>query len=665
MDKPEVAGTAASLSMINSKPRQSVIGESFKKKTPSITLPAIRQTKLERASINTHELNESTPVVSCQKPNKIKHKASFQSSSSTHSSMIQRSSFLLPNSSNEPARLAADSTFTIGNLETKKEISTGKGEKRSTVLQGHKPRSSASKGQALNELSDSDRENSTAKLNFNSKHYRQNLSKSEQAHQSKSASTDRVKVGPSLKQSDKLELEIITEKLKKKEVNGHYGSKESSNFKNTNKLGMTKRKHDEYARGKSAEAPIIGPGFKTGNMREDKVKKNNKTIDVKLIARPKDSLNFTAPLKSFDKKIIKINNTSPKKKKSKICHLKEIQVSSKRKYSKIDIAMNLFNCWWPLAFNMTTSVKCHFGTGNNITLVSHIFHQRSCVENVISPGNSNLVWTQLICRLMKVTNYFGMKRSFLSDLSTSVLSDQSLLDADHLTDILIESKIFKIPDRDYVRNIFQSVISREAIPSLENNNIVIGNHIRGLFYLTRKYALAKVIKDYCKKNKISSRAVIPKTYLLAAETLDSDMALLITKSREVQESSTNGSWKPTDEYDIPMIIKPGELTNRGKGISIAYNEKELRSYCGALFAGKSKDAKGVVQTYLKHPLLYKNRKFDLRCYALVTKCIDRLVVYWYTQGYARTSSFDYNENDKVNLMVHLTNEAVQVKGSLC
>lgn len=70
----------------------------------------------------------------------------------------------------------------------------------------------------------------------------------------------------------------------------------------------------------------------------------------------------------------------------------------------------------------------------------------------------------------------------------------------------------------------------------------------------------------------------------------------------------------------------------------------------------------LVQRYLTNPLLYKNRKFDIRCYVLMVRYNSQIFAYFFKQGYARTSSYDYSINTEDNLLVHLTNEAVQIKG---
>jgi len=59
------------------------------------------------------------------------------------------------------------------------------------------------------------------------------------------------------------------------------------------------------------------------------------------------------------------------------------------------------------------------------------------------------------------------------------------------------------------------------------------------------------------------------------------------------------------------------------------------------------------------PYLYNGRKFDIRCYMLVTSLAGRIRAYWYDEGYIRTSSKEFTLNNLQNRMIHLTNDAVQ------
>ncbi len=70
----------------------------------------------------------------------------------------------------------------------------------------------------------------------------------------------------------------------------------------------------------------------------------------------------------------------------------------------------------------------------------------------------------------------------------------------------------------------------------------------------------------------------------------------------------------------------------------------------------------IIQKYMENPFLYNKRKFDIRCYILIT-CVNGLVKgYWYQEGYVRTTSKEYTLKNLDNKLIHLTNDAIQKKG---
>lgn len=69
----------------------------------------------------------------------------------------------------------------------------------------------------------------------------------------------------------------------------------------------------------------------------------------------------------------------------------------------------------------------------------------------------------------------------------------------------------------------------------------------------------------------------------------------------------------------------------------------------------------IVQQYIS-PFLFFKRKFDIRCYLLVTSYGGRLKGYFYQDGYLRTSSKEFSLKRLANKMIHLTNDAIQKKG---
>jgi len=87
------------------------------------------------------------------------------------------------------------------------------------------------------------------------------------------------------------------------------------------------------------------------------------------------------------------------------------------------------------------------------------------------------------------------------------------------------------------------------------------------------------------------------------------------------------------------VVKPASL-NQGRGIEVFRTSKEITD-----FIFSKKESFWVVQKYIERPLLYNSRKFDIRVWVLVT---EDFKIYFYKQGYLRTSSSEYNTNDKSN-----------------
>ena len=111
------------------------------------------------------------------------------------------------------------------------------------------------------------------------------------------------------------------------------------------------------------------------------------------------------------------------------------------------------------------------------------------------------------------------------------------------------------------------------------------------------------------------------------------------------------------------ICKPAALSNRGSGIKIISTIDQVRS----ILDNKKKRTRAgfIVQKYIERPLLIKRRKFDIRCFLLLsTRCrTGKLCAYMYNDGYIRTSSSKYSLSKKSlkNKLIHLTNDGVQNK----
>ena len=85
-------------------------------------------------------------------------------------------------------------------------------------------------------------------------------------------------------------------------------------------------------------------------------------------------------------------------------------------------------------------------------------------------------------------------------------------------------------------------------------------------------------------------------------------------------------------------MKPGENTNRGNGINLAYSSKVISLISQKKIGSNGKPRTYIVQSYINNPFLYNGRKFDIRHYMMITSVNGILKGYWYQDGYIRTSS---------------------------
>lgn len=127
------------------------------------------------------------------------------------------------------------------------------------------------------------------------------------------------------------------------------------------------------------------------------------------------------------------------------------------------------------------------------------------------------------------------------------------------------------------------------------------------------------------------------------------------------------------------IIKAPNL-NRGHCIKVVNSANEVKKCIKSFYEGIMKGYSGdkecnsnfdieakniyrskvvLVQKYLENPLLYNNRKFDIRIWVLLTQ---EFHVYVFKEGHLKTCSIDYNI-DSLNKYRHLTNYSLQKKST--
>ncbi|CAD8044235.1 unnamed protein product [Paramecium primaurelia] len=264
--------------------------------------------------------------------------------------------------------------------------------------------------------------------------------------------------------------------------------------------------------------------------------------------------------------------------------------------------------------------KAFITKGNNGQLVRQLIKSRSWWILIDSPSNDmNLYWTQL------------RKQGFYKDLIT-ITGNQST---------------FTKAQKKQVYDKFKLKLEEEKYSNFVSSNILrVHNHLEGNFQISNKKALYYNMKSYY-------------------ESIGQDPFKFIPLTFHIQDGIKDPVYQQFEEYarrnNINVwIIKPGEQSNRGNGIEVANSisqVKRLVSYREIHSNGVKKTF--IVQQYINKPLLYNKRKFDIRCFMLITCINHQFKAYWYQEGYIRTSCKEFNLDDTDCKYTHLTNDAVQ------
>jgi tubulin--tyrosine ligase len=224
---------------------------------------------------------------------------------------------------------------------------------------------------------------------------------------------------------------------------------------------------------------------------------------------------------------------------------------------------------------------------------------------------------------------------------------------------------------------------------------ILLNHIQKNSCLVTKKGVYLCLKAYCLQNNIDLLKIIPLTFYLASSAgsksiKDDDMETfmqfnenLTGISSSIENNSPTSS--ATTKEETVWIMKPASKTNRGFGIKVirgldnvlaivnrassraASRESVSTPPDGGTDNPLTKAAKKIafqdgwiVQLYMDRPLLISGRKFDIRCFVLVTHSAKRgMKGYFYREAYVRTSSKKYSMDKISDRETHLTNDAVQ------
>ena len=303
--------------------------------------------------------------------------------------------------------------------------------------------------------------------------------------------------------------------------------------------------------------------------------------------------------------------------------------------------------------------KYYLGRGNNHHLVKACFRARpqwARLKDEDELPKANLVWTQSkVKTLFKDYPVTPFPPPTVAAPSNSIICSVKLSakNAHKNASVDVQSLGYDLITRS------ASYTSHTITLSLDSAGLRTHNKLEHNYHLTNKKSLFFSMKAYYRATGKDPFSVIPLTFHIKDGAADPDFNLFLRKYREIDRKL-----KRDDDGEAVgniWIVKPGENTNRGTGISVFSTLSEIkaevstRSVCP--ITGQRRTF--ILQKYLETPLLVHKRKFDIRCYGLMT-CINGVVQgYYYKEGYLRTSSREFDLADVSDRFVHLTNDAVQ------
>lgn len=171
----------------------------------------------------------------------------------------------------------------------------------------------------------------------------------------------------------------------------------------------------------------------------------------------------------------------------------------------------------------------------------------------------------------------------------------------------------------------------DAEHSLPCESKKLYNRVENNFHLSNKKSLFVNMKQYYEGLGQNPFDVLPLTFHVKGGSSDPEFEYFKEHFYAQQELA-----KTDSNSQNVWIIKPGENSNRGDGISVSNDFYEIKSILDDLAVHNKRTC--ILQKYIEKPLLIKKRKFDIRVFAMLT-CYNQGYVkgYFYNEGYLRTS----------------------------
>ncbi len=170
------------------------------------------------------------------------------------------------------------------------------------------------------------------------------------------------------------------------------------------------------------------------------------------------------------------------------------------------------------------------------------------------------------------------------------------------------------------------LVNKNAVKVESSDNLRVHNHFNANYFIGNKKAMFYSMRKYYELLGMNVFDYLPLTFHISKGVDDVEYQKFLKYYTQYQEASK------TDKKAVKniWIVKPGEFTNRGTGITVCSSLDDIK----LRLRGREKNLNGklrtfIVQKYLERPLLYQKRKFDIRHYMMISCINGTFKGYWY------------------------------------
>ena len=277
--------------------------------------------------------------------------------------------------------------------------------------------------------------------------------------------------------------------------------------------------------------------------------------------------------------------------------------------------------------------KYYVGPGNNDSLVNRVMKKKNGWVKVYTVHSAHFIWTQV--RKSEIISTLPLYSATTVKTSEPKSSNLKMFPAEECVTI-------------------------SPVTDITPSKLRVYNRIERNFELCSKKRLFGNMVAYYKSQNQDPFVHIPMTFHIVNGPRDPNFLMFKQKFGEIQEKIDYGNDQHLNNI---WLVKPGEATNRGIGISICSTLYDIQEKLEDMEYAPGKNRTYIIQKYIYRPLLYFGRKFDIRCYAIITCYNGNLQAFFYKEGYLRTAVAEFSMKNVSNKFIHLTNDAIQKKSS--